>query len=74
VGQAGSVRDRGRTENGLADFAVAKIGELATDEKPFLIEHRFVKLHCDNHSQFRRVVDIAHQRFGADTVDAPHGS
>lgn len=38
----------GRADQVLADFTVAKIKELAKSDKPFFLEHCFMKVHCDN--------------------------
>lgn len=43
-----STEDMGRADAVLADFTIAKIKELAKSEKPFFIEHCFMKVHCDN--------------------------
>ena len=43
-----STEDMGRADQVLADFTVARIKELAADEKPFFLEHCFMKVHCDN--------------------------
>jgi arylsulfatase len=32
----------------LADFTVRRIAELAKQDKPFFLEHCFIKVHCDN--------------------------
>ena len=41
--------DMGRADQELADFTVSKIKELAKSDKPFFIEHCFMKVHADNH-------------------------
>lgn len=38
----------GRADKELTDFTVKKIKELADGDKPFFIEHCFMKVHCDN--------------------------
>jgi arylsulfatase A-like enzyme len=38
----------GRADKVLADFSVARIKELAKGDKPFFLEHCFMKVHCDN--------------------------
>ena len=43
-----STEDMARADQGLADFTVAKIRELARSGKPFFLEHAFMKVHCDN--------------------------
>ena len=43
-----STEDMGRAEQVLADFTVQRIAELAKGDKPFFIEHCFMKVHCDN--------------------------
>lgn len=41
--------DMGRADHKLADFTISKIQELAKSDKPFFIEHCFMKVHADNH-------------------------
>lgn len=41
--------DMGRADHELADFTISRIEELAKSEKPFFIEHCFMKVHADNH-------------------------
>ena len=48
VGQIRSTEDMGRADKALADFTVKRIGELAGGDKPFFIEHCFMKVHTDN--------------------------
>lgn len=43
-----SIEDMARADQGLADFSVAKIKELAEGDRPFFLEHAFMKVHCDN--------------------------
>ena len=43
-----STEDMGRADQALADFSIAKIKELAAKDKPFFLEHCFMKVHCDN--------------------------
>lgn len=49
VSQVKSIEDMGRADQVLADFTVAKIKELSKGNKPFFIEHCFMKVHADNH-------------------------
>jgi arylsulfatase len=44
-----SLEDMGRAEQVLADFTCKRIAELAKGDKPFFIEHCFMKVHADNH-------------------------
>lgn len=37
-----------KVDQQLVDFTVQKIREAATGDKPFFIEHCFMKVHCDN--------------------------
>ena len=46
--QIKTTEDMGRAEKKLADFTIKRIGELAKEDKPFFIEHCFMKVHCDN--------------------------
>lgn len=48
VSQIKSTEDMGRADKVLADFTIAKIKELAKGDKPFFIEHCFMKVHADN--------------------------
>lgn len=48
VSKVKSTEDMGRADKVLADFTIAKIKELAKGNKPFFIEHCFMKVHCDN--------------------------
>ncbi|MCA9258048.1 MAG: arylsulfatase, partial [Planctomycetales bacterium] len=48
VGQIESTDDMGRAEKALADFTIQRIKELSKGDKPFFIEHCFMKVHCDN--------------------------
>lgn len=50
VSQIKSIEDMGRADQVLADFTVAKINELAKSDKPFFLEHCFMKVHADNFS------------------------
>ncbi|MGI9472715.1 MAG: arylsulfatase [Rubripirellula sp.] len=43
-----STEDMARADKVLADFTVEKIAELAKADKPFFLEHCFMKVHCDN--------------------------
>ena len=43
-----SLEDMGRADAKLADFSIKKIGELAKGDKPFFLEHCFMKVHADN--------------------------
>ena len=49
ISQVNSIEDMGRADQVLADFSIAKIKELAKSEKPFFLEHCFMKVHVDNH-------------------------
>lgn len=46
--QINSTQDMGRADAKLAEFTINRIKELAQDDKPFFIEHCFMKVHCDN--------------------------
>ncbi|WP_018969197.1 arylsulfatase [Rubritalea marina] len=46
--QIKTTEDMGRADKVLADFTISKIKEAAKGEKPFFIEHCFMKVHCDN--------------------------
>ncbi len=48
VSQVKSIEDMGRADKVLADFTIKKIKEAAKDDKPFFIEHCFMKVHADN--------------------------
>ena len=48
VSQVRSLEDMGRADKALVDFTIRRIGELAQGDKPFFIEHCFMKVHCDN--------------------------
>ncbi|MGB5315616.1 MAG: arylsulfatase [Robiginitalea sp.] len=48
VSEVKSLDDMGRVDQVLADFTIAKIKELATSDKPFFLEHAFLKVHADN--------------------------
>ena len=48
VSEIQSIEDMGRADKVLADFTVDKIKELANGDKPFFIEHCFMKVHADN--------------------------
>ncbi len=48
VSQVKSTDDMGRADAVLVDFTIKKIGEFAKSDKPFFIEHCFMKVHCDN--------------------------
>ena len=43
-----STADVGEADRKLKEFSVAKIGELAAGDKPFFLEHAFMKVHADN--------------------------
>lgn len=43
-----TLEDMGRADQELADFSIAKIMQLAISDKPFFIEHCFMKVHADN--------------------------
>ncbi|SIN70020.1 sulfatase-like hydrolase/transferase [Algoriphagus halophilus] len=43
-----SLGDMGRADHKLADFTISKIKELSGSDKPFFIEHCFMKVHADN--------------------------
>ncbi|MEZ6073191.1 MAG: arylsulfatase [Pirellulales bacterium] len=46
--QIKSTEDMGNADQVLADFTIKRIKELAAGDKPFFIEHCFMKVHCDN--------------------------
>jgi len=48
VSQIKSLDDMGRSDQVLADFTISKIAELAKKDKPFFLEHCFMKVHADN--------------------------
>ncbi len=48
VSEVKSLDDIGRFDQVLTDFTVAKIAELAKSDKPFFLEHAFLKVHADN--------------------------
>ncbi len=48
VSQIKSLDDMGRADQVLADFTISKIAELAKSDKPFFLEHAFMKVHADN--------------------------
>jgi arylsulfatase A-like enzyme len=48
VSSVNSLEDMARADQVLADFTKQKIRELGKGDKPFFIEHCFMKVHCDN--------------------------
>lgn len=48
VSQVKTTEDMGRADQVLVDFTIEKIMEAAKGNKPFFIEHCFMKVHCDN--------------------------
>jgi arylsulfatase A-like enzyme len=48
VSSVDSTEDMGRADQALTDFTISRIKELAKGDKPFFIEHCFMKVHCDN--------------------------
>ncbi len=46
--QVTSTEDMGRADQVLVDFTISKIKELAKGDKPFFIDHCFMKAHADN--------------------------
>jgi arylsulfatase len=48
VSSVNSTEDMARADQALVNFSVAKIKELAAGDKPFFLEHCFMKVHCDN--------------------------
>jgi arylsulfatase len=48
VFEIGSIEDMAEADRMLKEFTVAKIAELAAGEKPFFLEHAFMKVHADN--------------------------
>jgi len=49
VSQVKTIEDMGRADQVLTDFTISKIKELAKGDKPFFIDHNFMKVHADNH-------------------------
>lgn len=49
VSQVKSIEDMGRADQILTDFTISRIKELAKGDKPFFIDHNFMKVHADNH-------------------------
>lgn len=43
-----STEDMGRADQVLVDFTIKRIKEIAQGDKPFFIEHCFMKVHADN--------------------------
>jgi arylsulfatase len=43
-----SIEDMSKADQVLTDFTVERIKQLASQEKPFFIEHAFMKVHADN--------------------------
>ena len=43
-----SIKDMAQADTVLIDHTVKRIAELAKGDKPFFIEHSFMKVHCDN--------------------------
>lgn len=48
LAQISSIEDMGRVDKALVDFSVDQIKKLAKGDKPFFIEHCFMKVHCEN--------------------------
>ncbi|MAT70206.1 MAG: arylsulfatase [Planctomycetaceae bacterium] len=48
LAQIRSIQDMGRADAVLTEFTVEKIKQLAAGDKPFFLEHCFMKVHCDN--------------------------
>lgn len=48
LAQVKSTEDMGRADKVLADFTIKRIKDLAEGDKPFFIEHCFMKVHADN--------------------------
>jgi arylsulfatase len=44
-----SIEDMSNADKLLKDFTIKKLRELATGEKPFWIQHSFMKIHADNY-------------------------
>ncbi|MGJ8544106.1 MAG: arylsulfatase [Sulfitobacter sp.] len=44
-----SIRDMAEGDGKLRDYTVKRIAELSQEEKPFFIEHAFMKIHADNY-------------------------
>ena len=53
-----STEDMARADKVLTDFSVRKIAELAKSDKPFFLEHAFMKVHTDNyaHPDFKGLI------------------
>jgi arylsulfatase len=49
VSQVKSIEDMGRADQVLTDFTISRIKELTKGDKPFFIDHNFMKVHADNH-------------------------
>ena len=45
-----SIEDMAEADKVLTDFSVQKIKELAKSDKPFFLEHAFMKVHTDNYA------------------------
>jgi arylsulfatase A-like enzyme len=50
VSSINSTEDMARADKVLTDFSVSKIKELAAQDKPFFLEHAFMKVHSDNYA------------------------
>ncbi|TWU10254.1 Arylsulfatase [Allorhodopirellula heiligendammensis] len=48
LAQIKSIEDMGRADKVLADFTIEQIRQLTNEDKPFFIEHCFMKVHADN--------------------------
>ncbi|WP_157210900.1 arylsulfatase [Verrucomicrobium spinosum] len=48
LAQIKTIEDMGRADSVLIEHTLKRIGELAKGDKPFFIEHCFMKVHCDN--------------------------
>ncbi|WP_299781702.1 arylsulfatase [uncultured Formosa sp.] len=48
ISEVKSLDDIGSVDQVLTDFTVEKIEELAKSDKPFFLEHAFLKVHADN--------------------------
>ncbi|MCA9238699.1 MAG: arylsulfatase [Planctomycetales bacterium] len=44
-----STEDMGRADQVLTEFTVQQIKKLSQGDKPFFVEHCFMKVHCDNY-------------------------
>lgn len=55
VSRIESTDDMARADGVLADFTVRKIAELAAGDRPFFLEHAFMKVHTDNYAHPDRV-------------------